>query len=113
MGVLRFGLRNPRGTILGPLLPSTVPGMDLRRALGDRARLHNGKHYVRHPYIQGQRAPRIQARHPVSGQGERRISIRIGGPPKFAEALDLGSPMPAGSVRHQVLLRRRALLPEV
>lgn len=70
MGVLRFGFRNPRGTILGPILPSTVPGMGIRRALGDRARLYNGQHHVRHPYIQGQRAAGIQARHPVSGPGE-------------------------------------------
>lgn len=35
------------------------------------------------------------------------------GPPKFAEAVDLGSSMPAGSIRHQVLFRRRALLPKV
>ena len=70
MGVLRFGLCNPRGTSLGPLLPSTVPGMEIRRALGDRARLYNGKHHVRHPYIQGERAARIRAHHPVSWQGE-------------------------------------------
>lgn len=47
------------------------------------------------------------------GKVSDRCPSGMGSHPALPEAVDLGSPMPAGSVRHQVLLRRRALLPEV